>query len=321
MTIELIEGMNSTTYQTESIEREMHFFMDRYLPKRKPISLDDYDWSVIGNSFADVEFMEAVAFVTLVESNPEAPAQVLLAASDRSNSSWLRRFINETWLQEESMHAVPYKEYLIRTGSYSRTFIETEIKKVIDRGFIHGSGYTELQAATYGWLQELITWRFYETMREYLQNQQEAEEPSHKLLIKILDDIAKQENFHRHVYKTGIATILKYQPFRKSEVVKAATQFIMPGHHMAPEWQSKAPQWAIKFNFPLKKLVQDMTKGLVEFTGYRGLGQTSLLYGSHNKTFFPWHLRALISALKPVANWSYNSPFNYITGRIIAKAF
>ena len=149
--------MNYSTYQTEAIEKDMHVFLDRYLPKRKPISLDDYDWSAIENSSADVEFMEAVAFVTLVESNPEAPAQVLLAASDRSNSPWLRRFITETWLQEESMHAVPYKEYLIRTGSYSRTFIETEIKKVIDRGFIHGSGYTELQAATYGWLQELIT--------------------------------------------------------------------------------------------------------------------------------------------------------------------
>ena len=113
----------------------------------------------------------------------------------------------------------------------------------------------------------------------------------------------------------------KYQPFRKSEVVKAASQFIMPGHHMAPEWQSKAPAWAIKFNFPLKKLIQDMTNGLVEFTGYRGLGQASLLYGLHNKIFFPWHLRALINVLKPVANWSYNSPFNYLTGRIIAKAF
>jgi hypothetical protein len=313
--------MNYSTYQTESIEKEMHVFLDRYLPKRKPISLDDYDWSTIGNFSADVEFMEAVAFVTLVESNPEAPAQILLAASDRSNSPWLRRFITETWLQEESMHAAPYKEYLIRTGSYSRTFIETEIKKIIGRGFIHEAGYTELQATTYGWLQELITWRFYETMREYLQNHQAAENPSNKLLVKILDDIARQENFHRHVYKTGIATILKYQPFRKNKVVKAAVQFIMPGHHMAPEWQSKAPHWATKFNFPIKKLIQDMTKGLVEFTGYRGLGQASLLYGLHNKIFFPWHLRALINVLNPVANWSYNSPFTYLTGRIIAKAF
>ena len=306
--------MNPNTYQTKSIERDMHFFLDRYLPKRRPIELDDYDWSMIKSSSVDTELIGAIAFVTLVESNPDAPAQILLA-------SWLRRFITETWLQEESMHAVPYKEYLIRTGSYSRIFIEKEIKKVIDRGFIHGSGYTELQAATYGWLQELITWRFYETMRKYLQNQPSAEDPSHKLLIKIMDDIAKQENFHRHVYRTGIATILKYQPFRKSEVVKAASQFIMPGHHMAPEWQSKAPEWAIKFNFPLKKLIQDMTKGLVEFTGYRGLGQASLLYGLHNKMFFPWHLRALINLLNPVANWSYNSPFNYLTGRLIAKAF
>ena len=132
--------MNPSTHQAKSIEREMHLFLDRYLPKRRPIDLDDYDWSMIRNSSVDVELIEAIAFVTLVESNPNAPAQILLEASDRSGSSWLRRFITETWLQEETMHAVPYKEYLIRTGSYSRIFIEKEIKKVIDRGFIHGSG-------------------------------------------------------------------------------------------------------------------------------------------------------------------------------------
>ncbi len=296
----------------------MQAFLDRYLPGRRPMSPDDYDWNTMRPESVDRDFMEAVGFVTLVESNPKDPGGQIIAAADRSNAPWLRRFITQTWLPEEGMHHVPFKEYLVRSGAYDEDFLDDEISKVMDRGFVHGTGYTELQAATYGWLQELITWRFYDAMRDYLRSRATEDNPADPVMVRILADIAKQENFHRHVYLTSAKTVLKHQPERKGEVVTAVAEFLMPGHHMAPDWQPKAPLWSQKFNFPMKGVIHDIAHGMVELTGYRGLGQATILYGARNNIH--WYLKPAV-ALMRVLSLAPASPINYLSGRLIARAF
>ena len=309
-------SLTSTT-TTSRIDAEMQAILDRYLPNRRPMSPDDYDWNQIRPESVDRDFLEAVGFVTLVEANPKDPGGQIIAAADRSNAPWLRRFITQTWLPEEGMHHVPFKEYLIRSNAYDEDFLNDEISKVIDRGFVHGAGYTDLQAATYGWLQELITWRFYDAMRDYLLSKATDDDPADPVMLKILADIAKQENFHRHVYLTGAKTILKHQPQRKSEVVTAVAEFLMPGHHMAPDWQPKAPLWSEKFNFPLKQVIRDIARGMVELTGHRGLGQATILYGARNEIH--WYLRPIVAILYPLS-LPFSSPVNYLSGRLIARA-
>ena len=308
----------SLTYANSRIDAEMQAILDRYLPGRRPMSVDDYDWKTMRPETVDRDFLEAVGFVTLVEANPKDPGGQIIKAADRSNAPWLRRFITQTWLPEEGMHHAPFKEYLIRSGAYNEGFLDDEIAKVVDRGFVHGAGYSELQATTYGWLQELITWRFYDSMRDYLLFQATDENPADPVMVKILADIAKQENFHRHVYLTGAKTVLKHQPERKGEVVTAVAEFLMPGHHMAPDWQPKAPVWSQKFNFPLKGVIHDIAHGMVELTGHRGLGQAAILYGARNHIH--WYLRPIVALLR-LLSLPPASPVNHLAGRLIARAF
>ena len=308
----------SLTYANSRIDAEMQAILDRYLPGRRPMSVDDYDWKTMRPETVDRDFLEAVGFVTLVEANPKDPGGQIIKAADRSNAPWLRRFITQTWLPEEGMHHAPFKEYLIRSGAYDEGFLDDEIAKVVDRGFVHGAGYSELQAATYGWLQELITWRFYDSMRDFLLFQATDENPADPVMVKILADIAKQENFHRHVYLTGAKTVLKHQPERKGEVVTAVAEFLMPGHHMAPDWQPKAPIWSEKFNFPLKGVIHDIAHGMVELTGHCGLGQAAILYGARNHIH--WYLRPIVALLR-LLSLPPASPVNHLAGRLIARAF
>ena len=321
-------------------EDEMQAVLDRHLPGRKPVSIDDYDWQAIRPEAVDQDMLDAMTFVTLVECNPDAPAQKLLDAADRGPAPWLRRFIEQTWLPEERMHHAPYKEYLIRSGLVDADTLDFQIEGVRSRGFIHGEGYTPLQAATYGWIQELITWRFYDAMHSYLvggsggQSRRGLERsspglargtphggseetlPADPVLLRIVADVAKQENFHRHVYLTGAKTILKYAPHRKGEVVAAMAEFLMPGHHMVPDLQPLAGQWASKFNFQFRRVLHDLCEGLVELTGYNGLGQATVLYASRHK--LPWFVNMVVRPLAPLAR-TYGSPLNYLGGRLLAR--
>ncbi len=236
------------------------------------------------------DVLESLRFACLVESNPKDVANnSLLPAADRSNAPWLRRFVTTTWLPEESMHGVIFREYLIRSGAMQQNQIDADIQKVQERGFTFGNDYTALQACTYGWIQEMITWRFYQSM------QQHAADP---LLSQILNDVGKQENFHRFVYFTGAKTILKHHPDGKREVIEAAANFTMPGHYMVPELQPQSTKWAKQFEFPFRTLYQDISKGLVELVGHEGLGEIILSYGAKN---LPWYLKAPLAPLKIVA--------------------
>ena len=300
----------------DAIDGEMQALMDQYLLNRRPVSLDDYDWGDIRPDTVERDLIEALYFVSLVECNPWGPAEELLAAADRGHAPWLRRFIELNWLPEERMHHVPCREYLIRSGEYDAADIDSAISEVRSRGFVTGTGYTPLEAVTYGWLQELITWRFYEAMASYLLAESKNGAPVDHVLLNILRNIAKQENFHRFMYLSGVEVSLKHAPHTKRQVIGVVADFLMPGHHMVPHLQPRAPAWAIKFGLPLVGMLRDICRDLVRLVGYNGLGQAIIFYGRGHK--LPWNLRAVSSVLAPLAR-PYHSPLNYLAGRLVAR--
>lgn len=300
----------------KDIDTEMQKLMDRYLPGRRPLSLDDYDWGEVQPDAMDRDFQQSLLFVTLVESNIREPGKKLQAAAERGRAPWLSRFVEEALLPEELMHAPPYREYLIRSRAYDAADIDSQIDDVRARGFIYGEGYTPLEAVTYGWLQEMLTWRYYEAMGFYAAQVQREGAPADPVLVKVLRDIAKQENFHRFLYFSGIKAVLKHAPHAKGEVIRVASEFLMPGHHMTPHLQRHAAGWGRKFGFPLKMVLHDISSSLVELVGYNGLGRATILYGTHHKV--PWHVKAVASALAPLGR-PRSSPVNYLAGRFVSR--
>jgi len=257
--------------------------LDKYLPHRKPVSLLDYFWWKIKPERVDDDIFDAIVFVGLVEANPRAPGDRILRAAEKSKAPWLTRFIKQTGLPEEGMHHVPFKEYLIRSERIDEATIDDLINDVKARGFDYGQKHSDVMAATYGWLQELITQRFYEAMGRYLVERGQEQGTEHdEVLVKILTDIGTQENFHRYIYLEGVKTILKHSPERRDEVIDAASSFVMPGHFMAPDGQVKAPKWGRKIGFPLTNFANEVSEVLTELIGVDGLGETTIRYFSKN---------------------------------------
>ena len=272
----------------------MNLLLDRYLPKRKSLALENYDWDAIRPDLIDPDLAQCLRFVAEVESNPEAPAKNLLRSADISGATWKRRFVEEGWLPEESMHGVILRECAIRYGAASQPLIDDEIEQVRTREFTIGANYDSLKADVYGWMQEATTWRFYQAM------QSATEDP---VLKQILNDIAKQENFHRHVYFEGAKNTLKYNPHVSREVVETVAEFIMPGNEMTPELQLQAPRWARRFNFSSRDLLREQASGLVELIGHEDMARSVIAYGVNNA---PWYIKAPLTPLNKL-----NSPRVY----------
>lgn len=287
------------------VNEKMHTLLNRYLAKRKPLALEHYNWDAITPDLVDPDLLQCLRFVAEVESNPEAPAQNLLGSADRSGATWQRRFIENTWLPEEQMHGVLLRKCAILYGSVTQPLIDAEIERVRQRGFPIGVNYTSLGADIYGWMQEDTTWKFYQAMLS------SARDP---ILKTVLNDIAKQENFHRYVYFQGAKTTLEYNPNASREVIEAVSQFVMPGSYMTPELQRGAPRWAKKFGFPVRALLHDLTTGLVELIGHKGLGEAITSYVLNNKT--PWYIKASLLTLD-----NLHSPTTYhILGKLATAA-
>ncbi len=312
------EANSLSSSVSDRIDEEMRSLFGRYLTDRSPLRLDDYGWHEVRPDVLDKEFIDGLTFVTLVESNPTAPSEKLLDAADRSRAPWLRQFIILTWLPEESMHPMVFREYLVSSGTSKAFDLDKQMQDTYERGFELGEGYSELQAATYGWLQELITWRFYESMRNYLVSTATPDNPTDMVLVRILGDVAKQENFHRFVYLSGIRTVLKHAPQRKWEVVSAASEFLMPGHHMAPSMQKQAPHWSAKFGFSHRQLARDIVADMITITGYRGLAQAAIGYAVKNEVY--WYLKIPGVLLAPFSK-PYWSPVNALVGRALARMY
>lgn len=255
-----------------------------------------------GPTRADV--LLSLRFATLVESNPELYSKKILAAADRDHASWLRRLITVWWLPQEAMHGPVFRKYLIASGAMQPSQIDAEIEEIQKRDSPLGEGYSALEACTYGWIQEMVTWRFYQTMQKH------AGEP---VLYKILNDVGRQENFHRYMYLNGVKTILKYEPSRIREVIETVKSFEMPGHYTIPELQPNySSEWAKKFGFPRRVLFRDIAKGLIEMVGYEGLGEIVLSYGAKK---LPWYLAAPVN---PILSKT-PGPINNMIGRTAKK--
>lgn len=149
-------------------------------------------------------------------------------------------------------------------------------------------------------MQEATTWRFYQAMLSATQD---------PVLKKLLNDIAKQENFHRHVYFEGAKTTLEYNPNASQEVVQTVAEFIMPGKVMAPELQREAPRWAKRFNFSSREFLREQASGLVELIGHEGLGKSAIAYGANNA---PWYIKGPLIPL----NKLNSSRVYHLSGKI-----
>ena len=309
-------GSRASQAVTDRANDEMQSLLDRYLDGRQPVSLDNYDWPAIRPHHVDPEVLNALEFVTLIESNPREPASVLLAAADRGNAPWLRRFIEQTWLPEELMHSPPYREYLVRSGTCDAATIDSAIADVRERKFTLGVDYTPIEAATYGWLQELLTWRYYETIASFLVGKAQPGAPVDSVLLKILNDIAKEENFHRFIYLSGVRTSLKYAPEAKEQVIRAVADFMMPGHQMVPHLQAYTSSWAKSFGFPVKKVLREISSEMIQLVGHNGLGQATIRYGATHDV--PWFLKVAVLGVLPPTGL-YRSPVNYLAGRLVTK--
>ncbi len=141
---------------------------------------------------------------------------------------------------------------------------------------------------------------------------------SDPVLLKILGDIASQENFHRYVFLTGAKTILKHQPHRKKEVVNAAAAFIMPGHQVVPHLQPLASGWSAKFRFSHRQLAEETARELLGLVGYHGLGRATMGYAFNNPVF--WYFKVIALLASPFT-WFHRSPVNYLAGRLITSGY
>ncbi|EKD64553.1 MAG: hypothetical protein ACD_50C00344G0004 [uncultured bacterium] len=288
------------------VNDKMNRLLDKYLPKRKPLSLEDYDWDAMNSELTNPDLLKCLRFVAEVESNPQAPAKNLLKAADENGATWKRRFVEDGWLHEESMHGVLLRECAIRSGT-PQELIDEEIEQVRAREFTIGENYSSLKADVYGWMQEATTWRFYQAMLN------EAKDP---VLRQVLIDIAKQENFHRHVYFEGAKTTLEHNPDAAKEVVDTVAEFIMPGQIMAPDLQQEAPRWAKKFNFSTRQLMREQASGLIELIGHEGLGESAIAYGVNNA---PWYIKGPLAPLKKLDNARVYHLFGKLADSAVGK--
>lgn len=260
------------------VDTEMNRLLDRYLPKRRPISLDDYPWTQLQPDKVDPVLRKSTWFVNSVESNAQGAGANIRAASMRGNVTWLDRFDVDAWEPEEIMHGLIFREWFIRSHLVSEDEIDTQIQKVRDRGFPIGEDFNDLEATSYGWPQETVGMYFYQTMINYAKQSENGYDP---VLVKILTDVMSQENFHRYVHFMGTKAKLKYFPERfGKDVVHTLVNFQMPGHHMCPELQRDAPQLAKEMGLPFGKLRHELKSGIVELAGYKGLSQVILALGA-----------------------------------------
>lgn len=291
-----------------AINDEMHDFLNRH-PPLPPIDVRKYDFNevcrdpeVLGIWTSGSEW-----FAALIESNPYPPAERLHESAERSKASWLHRFVDETWLPEESSHSEPFQTHLLHSGYATEQHFKHWEDYVRQQEFTIGKGYTAMMAVTYGWLQELLTLRFYQALFSYIRNTNVAvneNEGRYKdpVLAQILIDIGKQENFHRHFYLTAMITILKHRPDLKEEFMGALTKFDMPHVTMLPVYERDwAGKLAKHINFDTKRTVSDIACVVLELGGYEGMGRAAMLYSANHMPSPKDNIYAPLALAMPMA--------------------
>jgi len=228
-----VEDLRSKSIEEKRalVDTAMNGLLDRYLPRRRPISFDDYDWNQMRPEKVDPVLRKSTWFVNSVESNAQDAGANIASASRKGKVTWLGRF-EEKWEEEEIMHGQIFREWFIKSDLVSQQEIDAQIQAVRDRGFRIGEGFNELEAASYGWPQETTGMYFYKSMINYAKQSENGYDP---VLVKILTDVMSQENFHRYVYFMGMKATLKYFPQRfGKDVVHTLVNFQMPGHVKYP---------------------------------------------------------------------------------------
>lgn len=259
------------------VDQEMNGLLYRYLPRRRAISLDDYDWGQLQPDKVDPILRKSTWFVNSVESNPQDPGMNIYMASITSNVTWLGRF-EEKWEEEEVMHGKIFREWFVRSNLVSQQEIDEQIQTVQLRGFLIGESFNELEVASYGWPQETAGMYFYQSMINYAKRSKNGYDP---VLVKIITDVMSQENFHRYIYFMGMKATLKYFPERfGKDVVHTLANFQMPGHFMCPDLQAEAPQLAKEMGLPVDKLMRELERGIIEVAGKKGRNQLALALGA-----------------------------------------
>lgn len=275
-----VENLRSKSIEEKRalVDTEMNRLLDRYLPKRRPISFDDYQWSQMQPEKVNPVLRKSTWFVNSVESNAQAAGANILGASVRNGVTWLGRFDVDAWEPEEIMHGQIFREWFIRSGLVSEDEIDTQIQKVRDRGLPIGQNFNDLETTAYGWPQETVGMYFYQSMINYAKQSENGYDP---VLVKILTNVMSQENFHRYVHFMGLKAKLKYFPERfGKDVVHTLVNFQMPGHHMCPELQAESPLLAKEMGLPVGKLKRELRRGIVEIAGKKGLTQVALALGA-----------------------------------------
>lgn len=274
-------------FNMRSVNEEMEKWLTRFEAKRRPLAIEDYEWNKIQPDLVDPEVNKCIILAALVESNPNAPAENLKRSAEVSGATWLKRFIDETWLPEETMHGRILRVCVIEYGMMPQKAVDEEIEKVRERDFTLGRNYTDLKAEIYGMTQELITKLFYGCLKSGTQD---------PILLKILGDLAAQEAFHYATYKKGALITVGQFPQRSREVVPVIGEFEMPGHIMAPKQQQDANGCAQRFGFPMDKFKHILLTDLANIVGDSRAAQAGLAYIAHDPDQ-PWYIRGLASVL------------------------
>jgi len=277
--LEGVENLRSKSAEEKRalVDGEMNNLLDRYLPKRTPISFGDYQWGQLQPDKVGPVLRKSTWFVNSVESNAQGAGAIISSASRKGKVTWLGRF-EEKWEEEEIMHGQIFREYFIRSNLASQQEVDAQIQTVRDRGFPIGENFNELEAVSYGWPQETVGMYFYRAMINYAKQSENGYDP---VLVRILTDVMSQENFHRYIYFMGMKATLKYFPQRfGKDVVHTLVNFQMPGHHMCPELQAEAPRLAKEMGLPIRKLRHELSDGIVEVAGKKGLIQVALALGT-----------------------------------------
>ncbi|MEK6837346.1 MAG: acyl-ACP desaturase [Nanoarchaeota archaeon] len=270
-----------------AINDEMQDFLNRY-PPLPGIDVRKYDFDRV---CTDPEVLGIYAlrsewFAALIESNPSPPAERLHESAERSKASWLHRFVDDTWLPQESTHSEPFQMHLLHSGFAKNWFTKDWEDYVHQQEFTIGKDYTAMMAVTYGWLQELLTLRFYQALFSHIRNTNVVvNEGRYKdpVLAQILIDIGKQENFHRHFYLTAMRTTLKHRPDLKEEFIEALTKFDMPHTVMLPDCERySAGKFAKHIGFDTKSTASDIASVVLELGGYEGMGRAAMLYSANH---------------------------------------
>ncbi len=289
----------------QKADMEMHEMLDKWeqlsqkTRKRLPLKIEDYSWNTARPDRVRPTIIAALQFVSHVERPPHLYSQPILQAARDAGVTSLERFIERTWLPEETNHGLLLRKAAIVYGAVPQEQHDRDLARIDKLNFPIGRGYTAGKAATYGEGQELITDLFYIAMRN------NTYDPN---LRSVLSDLAAQEMFHSRVYRE-----FRMRFATPEDTVEAIAGFKMPGHITSPKLQQYSTGWAHELGFDFKRMRHSLATMLIEQSGYQGLGR--VVTSEIIRNDYPTPIRTALS----LANRINNPVINSLSGRVAAR--